>query len=249
MNRSVVVLLVSLAACSGPARLAPPTPVPDSATTADDVLARLPTPDSLWTTLRIRAQLAFSAPDGGGSYASEILARREDSILVRLRLPLGIEAARVLITPDSVLFLDRVNGRLYSGNRASGLLPAGLHADDLTAAFFGFDVPTRGHWELTRDSTLLRLERGNAIETILVDPARWRMVARDLRTGDGTLLESRRYMDFESYDGLVLPRRIITMRPLEDSRASFTVRSVERVTEDVSFGLGIPPAIRRIRVY
>ena len=112
---ALVAAALLLASCRTGRVAAPPVPsgFPDHA--AGEVLARLPTPDSLWSSFRIEAALAFATPEGSGSFSAHILVRRPDSVLVRIRAPLGIEVARALITRDSLLMYDRVERVLYEG--------------------------------------------------------------------------------------------------------------------------------------
>ena len=241
-----LVLLGVLASCRT-VRL-PSAPLPDGFPdhSAAQVLSHLPTPDSLWDTFRVEAALAFATPEGSGSFSADILVRRPDSVLVRIRAPLGIEVARALVTPDSIFLYDRVERTLYSGSADSDLLPAGLHSADLSAAFFGFDPVPAGDWSSSADSLIYRLERTDGSVTLLVEPRWWRVTARDARDGSGTVTERRRFTEFERFEGLVLPRRIVTIRPVEGTRASFFVRKVETHPADTRMDLGVRPDARRI---
>jgi len=236
------------ASCSGLRPLAGslPSRFPDHG--APDILGALPTADSLWPAFRVQAALAFATPEESGSFAADILVRRPDSVLVRMKAPLGIEVARALVTADSVFLYDRVAKVLYAGPSDSGLLPAGLHAADLAAAFFGFDAPAPGGWTVYADSAAYHLDRNgpHGSEHLVVDPRFWRIVARDRETASGEVEERRRFSEFDRFGGLVLPRRIVTLRPLEGTRASFYVRKVEPHPADTSMDLGIRAGTRRV---
>lgn len=244
----LLVAVGSLASCRATRPPTAPLPAGFPHHAAPEVLALLPSPDSLWSTFRIEAALAFATPEGSGSFSAHILVRRPDSVLVRIRAPLGIEVARALITPDSVLLYDRVERTLYAGPSDADLLPAGLHASDLSAAFFGFDRPQGGDWTIRPDSLLYRLERGDDSETLLVDPRWWRITARDTRDATGTVTERRRFTEFTRYGNLVVPRRIVTLRPVEGTRASFFVRKVEPYPTDTDMDLGVRSDARRIAI-
>lgn len=237
------------AGCAATARL--PDPAPDAAPTRDtatDVLARLPTADSLWAFFHVEARLSFSTSQGRGSVSADIHVRPGDTVYVTLTAPLGIEAGRALVTRDSVHFHDRVAGVVYSGDRDSGLLPAGWQASALASSFFGFDVPTGKDWQIEPDSGYVRLERLDGSETLLVDAALNRITLHDLRDRSGTVVESRRYTDFERFAGRWLPRRIVTMRPTDSARASFQVRHVEPEPSDTPVPFVFAADLERIQV-
>ncbi len=240
---------VVLASCRTGRVAAPPVAAgfPDHA--AAEVLGRLPTPDSLWTRFRIEAALAFATPEGSGSFSAHILVHRPDSVLVRIRAPLGIEVARALVTRDSLLMYDRVERVLYEGPSDSRLLPAGLHASDLSAAFFGFEPVPAGPWTITADSLVYRLQDTDGRVSLLVDPAWWRIAALDTRDPSGEIVERRRFSEFERYGDLVVPRRIVTLRPQEETRASFFVRKVEPYPADTDMDLGVRRDARRIAIH
>lgn len=226
--RPFIISILLATGCTATRQLPVPDPDPPPARgSAAEVLGRLPAADSLWAFFRVDARLSYSAPQGRGTVSAEIHARPGDTVYVTLRAPLGIEVGRALVTRDSIHFHDRVAGVLYSGDRDSGLLPAGWQAARLGPAFFGFDPPEGGDWQIESDSGLVRLERAGGRETLLVDPSLNRITLHDVRDGTGTVVESRRYTDFERFAGRWLPRRIVTMRPAEEARASFQVRNVE----------------------
>lgn len=250
MNRPVVLLLLAagLAGCAAPARIAAPavpaTPDGDAAT----VLGRLPTADSLWPAFRIEARLSWSTPDFGETVSSDIRVRGRDTLWVRLRGPLGIEAARALVTRDSIYLHDRLADRLYVGDRSSGLLPAGLAEGFLAASFFGFDPPRAVGFSVVPDSAYVRLERADGTETVLVDRSVHRMVLHERRAPSGGVLESRRFGSFDRFSGLVLPRRIVAVRPPDSVRATFVVRSVEPEPAGSPDPFDFPPDLVRRRV-
>lgn len=228
-----------------------PGPAPETSPTGDtatDVLARLPTADSLWAFFRVEARLSFSTPQGRGTVSADLHVRPGDTVYVTLTAPLGIEAGRALVTRDSVHFHDRVAGVVYSGDGDSGLLPAGWQASALAPAFFGFDPPTGKDWQIEPDSAYVRLERLDGSETLLVDAALNRITLHDLRDRTGTVVESRRYTDFERFDGRWLPRRIVTMRPADSARASFQVRNVEPESYDTPVPFVFAADLERIQV-
>lgn len=241
-------LAVVLASCRtvGPVAHALPEGFPDHS--VQEILARLPAADSLWAVFRVDASLAFATPEGSGSFSADIVVRRPDSILLRVKAPLGIEVARALVTRDSLLLYDRVQRTLYAGPADSELLPAGLRSSDLSAAFFGFDPVPAGPWSVRADSLLYRLEREDGDVLLLVDPATWRVTARDTRARSGEILERRRFTEFVRYGGLILPRRIVTVRPPEGTRASFFVRNVEPFPADTDMDLGVRPDARRVAI-
>ena len=238
--------------CAGsrPALEIPPSEgFPDHS--AAEFQARLPTPDTLWNSIEADLSIAYSIPGDRGSLNARIAYRRADSVLIRFRAPLGIEVSRALVTGDSVFVYDRVARKLYYGLRgvAEQMLPIGFWRSDVAAAVFGYEELGDAGWSVTADEASYILTSSDRSRTVIVDPGVWRVVASDTIGPEGTIVDQRRFAEFDRVEGLVIPRRIVTSRPDEDVRASISIRRLVPEPRDLSFDLGLRQDVERIPVY
>ncbi|MBO6575605.1 MAG: DUF4292 domain-containing protein [Rhodothermales bacterium] len=243
-------LAVLAVGCSGSRQVAyipPSAGFPNHS--VEEIVQRLPPPDSLWGSFAGDLAIAYSMPGDRGTVNARVSYRRADSVLMRFRAPLGLEVSRALVTQDSMFVYDRVARKLYVGERgvADAMLPIGFWRSDVAAAVFGFETLDAGGWELSTDSTWYVLTRGD--RTVIVDPGPWRIIASDTRDASGMLVDQRRFTDFERIDGLYVPRRIVTSRPDQDVRASITIRRLTPDPDRLSFDLGLRSDVERVPVY
>ncbi len=248
---ALVPLILGLTACTGAREAALPTPDGFPNHSAEEIIARLPVPDSLWSSFTGDLSVAYSVPGDRGTLNARIAYRRADSVLIRFRAPLGIEVSRALVTPDSMFVYDRLEKKLFYGLRgvAERMLPIGFWRSDIAAAVFGYDDLSGERWTVSLDDQYYVLRNLDNTRQVIVDPKRWRIIAADRRDATGTVLEQRRFTDFERTEGRYLPRRIVTSRPNEEVRASISIRRIRPDPEELSFDLGLRSDVQRIPVY
>jgi len=100
---------------------------------ANEIVARLPPFPAALDTLYAEADVQVSTPEENGRFRARIAYRRADSMLIRVRFPLGIEGARVLVTPDSAFVYDRIEKQLIAGTpeSVSRVLPVAVAGTNL----------------------------------------------------------------------------------------------------------------------
>jgi hypothetical protein len=220
--------------------------------TAAQIVERLPTWPAALDTLYAEADVQVSSPEEKGRFGARIAYRRADSMLIRVRFPLGIEGARVLVTPDSAFVYDRIEKQVIAGTpeSVSAVLPvavAGTNLVELATGFFDPGDPSR--WILVDDSLRIVLERTDGLVRLMIDPERWRVILLQIRTAEGMILEERRYMDFALFNKTVLPRRMTLSRPPEDTRLMMALRKLDPSPGELSFGLDVSSNARRIQLH
>lgn len=206
-------------------------------------------PESLFA-YRAKASLAIQTPDQSGQFTADMRKNAGDSLYVGISPGLGIEAARALVTPDSFYFFDRIKNRFVYGsmNEAGSYLPQPFASEDLFDNLLGLIRPPADvSWRIHADSSYYYLIAPSGLTTYTVDPAFWRITRLTERQDDGTLLEQRSFSEFDSFDGVVLPRKVEFNRPLEESRASIYYRSLSLNPEGLSFDLGVRDSAQRVQ--
>lgn len=203
--------------------------------------------DSL-RSLRVRAALSLSTPDRSGRFSAEIRERRDDSLYISLSPGLGIEAARVLVTPDSVFLYDRMENQLTFGSieEAGSLLPIPVDLGSLFQNLAGTIVPrVDSEWTVTPDSVSYHLLSPDETRLYVVDPRIWRVIRYEERTTTGQLVEERIFYAFAPVGGIYVPQQIRFRRPLEESTVALTYRRVEVNPDGLSFDLNVRSDTRR----
>lgn len=219
--------------------------------TAAEIVDRLPSYPAELDTLEAEADVQVSAPEENGRFRARIAYRRADSMLIRVRFPLGIEGARVLVTPDSAFVYDRIEKQLIAGTpeTISAALPVAVAGTDLVDMATGFYEPDpAAEWRIAADSVQLVLERMDGRVRMIIDPDRWRVTHLQLRSSEGTILEERWYMNFTLFNQILLPRRMALSRPSEDTRLTMVLRDLDASPGTMSFDLDVDSDVRRIRL-
>lgn len=203
--------------------------------------------DSL-RALRVRAALSLSTPERSGRFSADIRERRDDSLYISLSPGLGIEAARVLVTPDSVFLYDRMENQLTYGaiEEAGSLLPIPVDLGSLFQNLAGTLVPrVDAEWRVLADSTTYQLLSPDETRLYVVDPRIWRVIRYEERTLGGQLIEERIFSAFAPVEGIYVPQQLRFRRPFEESTVALTYRRLEVNPDGMSFDLNLRSDTRR----
>lgn len=255
-NFFLVALLLTtvLSACRSSA---PPAATPTGARgnfpnhTISEILGHLPERPDDFSELYAETSVSLSSPDEKGQFTTRITYRDGDSLLIRVRVKLGIEAARVLITGDSAFVFNRLDNEVILGRSESiaPLLPGAVFGTDLVDAALGYIEPDPSvDWRIESDSLRYSLISPDATTRYVVDPDFWRVIHIEKKDSEGTIVEQRWYNDFRLYNQHMLPRRLQLSRPPEDTRLSMSLLKMDTSPKNISFHLGIKNDTRRIPV-
>ena len=73
-----------------------------------------------------KANVDLELPGGGKSFKAQVRSVQDSAAWVSIVPALGIEVARVLLTPDSLKMMDKVNDQFFSGDTAAARIKFGL---------------------------------------------------------------------------------------------------------------------------
>lgn len=245
-----LIILLALAGCAGP------RPSIETELPADFPFHRVEqiqqniilTSDTLHA-FRGRASFSVSAPEQGGRFTAEIKSQRGDSLYMSISPGLGIEAARALVTQDSVFLYDRIKNTLSYGSLkdASTILSIPVSAEDLFRNLLGILVPDpEVEWSLEADSAFYYLDNPTQTLRYVIDPSLWRVVRYVEYAASGDLVEERIFSDFDVFDGVYLPRRVIFRRPGNHTVASLYYRNLDLNPDQLSFELNVRTSTKRV---
>lgn len=252
---ALIVLGGLLAGCAGSKSVVdrPPTELPPgfpnhSARFVQRAVAA--TADSL-DAFEASGRLELHRPDDRSAYKAHVQQRANDSLLVSLSPGWGIVAARALATHDSVFVYDRFHHRLYYGTvgNVQRVLPELASVSTLFNNLTGTVVPAdRRRWRIRADSSryILTAEAGFRQYRAVVEPRMWRVVRYEVRTRDGTMIETREFSDFRRIDGVYMPHRIEVHRPRRKTRLIVEYDSIQPNPGALAFSFPVAPGAERI---
>jgi hypothetical protein len=168
--------------------------------------------------------------------------RRDDSLYLSISPGLGIEAVRLLVTPDSAFVYDRIDNRVRYGSSedAAAILPVPIGMDVLASAILGRTVPDASvAWQVAAEDDRYVLTSPANDEQYVVDPTLWRVVSYERRDSAGRLVEERRFEDYSAVDDVVLPRRLVFQLPEEETTVVLTYRDIDVNPSGLSFDLRV----------
>ncbi len=197
------------------------------------------------------ARLTLDTPQRSGTFSAEIRHRRNGPLYVSISPGLGIEAVRLLLTPDSFFVYDRINNRLTYGaiEDAAARLPAPLLLDRTFETLLGLLAPSASvDWQLSADSSYYRLRAPDGARAYTVDPAFWRVTRYADFAPAGTLVEERTFSAFDIFEGIYLPRRVALRRPSEEARVVLYYERLRLNPPDLSFDLDVADSAERIPI-
>ena len=196
-----------------------------------------------------RADLSVRSPAFSGRATARIKHRRNDSLLVMLRsATLGIEAARILSTPDSFFYYNRIAKQLTYGSAddASQFLPGFLAGEEIFPQLLGMLSPESGAgWTLDADTTHYSLRDEASGRRYIIDPAIWRVIHYEHRLPSGALVEAITFADFFTVSGVYVPRRIIMRRPMAQTNAALYYRELALNPPALDLSLRAPRDVKR----
>ncbi|WP_051141378.1 DUF4292 domain-containing protein [Salisaeta longa] len=252
--RWLLVLCVStllLLACSGPREARAPRPASFPNHTTAQIHQRVAAGTDSLRTLQAEARVRIDAPARDGSFTARIRQDRADSLYMSLHAFLGIEAGRMLLTPDSFYVYNRLDNQLLYGTvqEAQSFLPVPVATRALFANMTGLLAPPAGGGWTTAvgpDSLNYVITAPSGCCTYTVDPTRWRVLRYVERSADGAIVEERRFGDFATVGGVVVPQSITFRRPADGTRAQIAYKEMRFNTALPPFRLTVDGDVQRL---
>ncbi len=235
---------LSLAGCSSSSTTTDPGTLPDAFPThsADQIRELIQTPSDTIQTFSADARMRIRSPEENRSFNANVRHRRADSLFMRFSL-FGVEGARILLTPDSAFVYDSRKNSLRAGplSEAEALFPAPLRSNEVFENMLGIVAPDPDvEWRVEADGSLYYLEDPSGRRRWTVDPTRWRVVRYERENAEGTIIETRRFSDFQSVGGVLVPHQVMFHRPQDDLLARINYETIHLNPSDLSFDLGVP---------
>jgi hypothetical protein len=84
--------------------------------TTEQIITKLKENEFQFDGLSIKANIEYNADGKKNSFKSTLRIKKDSAIWVSITPIMGIEVARALITPDTVLMVDRIHATYFSGS-------------------------------------------------------------------------------------------------------------------------------------
>lgn len=207
-------------------------------------------PDELdFNYLKIKSKVAFSSPDLSQTFPATIHVKKDSIIWISVAI--GLEVARGIITPDSAIFLDRLNRNVYQfgyqelsefmGFEVSfdlvqallvGNMPIYVREEDVVTAMGGFITVKQNIGELAVENTIDEL-----INKLT------RVLAQRANTPNRLTIT---YADFTETENGKIPQRIntrvekISTEPEATTSITIEHSKFEFLERDLRFPFNVP---------
>jgi len=233
-----------LAGCAGPAATTDSAPLPEAFPnhSAQQIRSLVAAEGDTVDSFAAKARVTLRSPEDNQSGSARVRQRRSDSLFMNFS-KFGIEGARLLLTPDSILYFDTRKNVLRTGSIAAAqrLLPAPLTSGEVFQNLLGLLRPeSTVDWSVEADSSYYYLRDPSGRTQITVDPARWRIIRYARETEAGDVLDERLFTDFRRVEGLLLPQRVIFRRPADGILAVLRYQEIDLNPSELSLGLDVP---------
>jgi hypothetical protein len=218
---------------------------------SDKDLASFSTDDFSFDYFQSKVKIRFNSPDQNLSSAATIRMKSDSIIWISLAPALGIELARGIITPDTIIFIDRFNREVYHYNFDQlsrmfnfpvnfkilqsvvvGNMPLPLQMGDMADKEMGKFILTqqRGPIQLVSevDNSSRKLEK---------------MLMTEQPSGSQMRIQ---YSDFNKLDSEVFPNTgsiVISYKTsagVEETKVQIEHNKVERLKNPISFPFSVP---------
>ncbi|MEM0962891.1 MAG: DUF4292 domain-containing protein [Bacteroidota bacterium] len=190
------------------------TPVGYPNHTVEQIIAAVEASVAPVRSIAADGDLSFTSPNESQNASFSLRSRLSDTTVVTVRGPLGIQAGRALVTPDSVFLVNSLVREFAIGpiTAADALVPGASLDARVSRAVLGLLIPEDDvAWSLVAEDGRYRLTGRLAAGTSRaydVDPSIWRVVrVIEFDTG-GRQSGTQEASAFDTVDGVVLPRRI-----------------------------------------
>jgi len=109
-------LVATLSSCSNERRLAKGKPLRNL--NANQVLTNFEEAECQWEWIGMKINVAVDSPEGSQSFKATVRMAKDSAIWMSISPALGVEGARILLSPDSVQFFSKIPGNkfYYTGN-------------------------------------------------------------------------------------------------------------------------------------
>lgn len=161
--------------------------------------------------------------------SGNIRIKKDSAIYISVAPILGIELARLLVTPDSVHFLNRMEGTYFEGevDFLNNLLNTRMDFHMLQALLVGNDFshfPVENYELSMQQEQLLLKRRGRVRQNILLDPVSYKIKENHVLDQQANISIRAIYNRHQEVDGQELPQELVLTLTEDNKRSELSFR-------------------------
>jgi len=187
----------------------------------------------------------------------DLTMRKPDSVLVKIEGPFGIDVGSALVTREKLLFYYSFQNRLVEGPTNAANLDKIFHIplnfDDVLNLFTGGfflseDRTDPSVFTIEEDQFVLKYNSYNGTRTYWIDPQTMQIVKIHHLDGNGKLALEQLFSNFETVNGVVVPRYIRVTMMRERRRVSIAYSDLVMNPSYLDFRFDVPQNASRSRL-
>lgn len=224
----LLIFLMTMAAC-GPVRevVTPEPEVVDP--TVSRTVSAMAEKEAVFDFFSTRFSGNVNIDNDNYSVSGTIRIKKDSAIYISVSPILGIELARLLVTPDSVHFVNRMEGTYFEGDVEflNSLLNTRMDFHMLQALLVGNDFSrfSAENFELSQEREKLLLKgRGSVQQNILLDPASYKIMENHVYDQQANISIRAAYNRHQDLDGQELPQELVLTLTEGNTRSELSVR-------------------------
>ncbi|MGE5425039.1 MAG: DUF4292 domain-containing protein [Syntrophothermus sp.] len=259
--------LVLLSSCSTSRKVT--RVAPDKNISVDQLFSRLKENELKFNTFTAKFDAEYENKKQTNSFGGTIRIRKDSLIWLSFSPVLGIEVFRMMVTQDSVKFINRMNNTYFVGDYeyVNKFLNTNIDFDILQSFLIGNDLSfyENGKFRITSDNELYKLSTAertklkkfvrNAqenirilIQNIWIEPEHYKIIRADVKEirKDNVKLEAS-YDAFENVDGQLFPKEMIFDISAENRLHVDVKFNKININTSLSFPFKIPADFREVK--
>lgn len=206
-----------------------------------------------FSTLYIKAAVDYEDEKQSQHVTAEVKIKKNEMILVSVRF-IGITMAKALITPTSVKYYDKINGKFFEGNYSalSQWLGTDLDFQKVQNMLLGqaFDDLKNGKYTATIEDKLYKLEdhsEANTVKTYSFEAERFLLKMQQIEQKTQQRAVMVFYPNYAETAQILLPTGLVIDAVQEKGKTSIKVDyNNTSFNEELSFPYSVPDGYERI---
>lgn len=184
-------------------------------------------------TLDGTANITLDTPEYSGKFSADVLLQGNDSLLLTVTGPLGLRVGKVFATGERFVFYNQVMNQFMVGTQQDfedmNFMQFPLELSRLRNVFSAqdqFGILKKETYEMRDGALYVETANGTLRYHIWFDPGHLHITKIEYYDGN-QLLFYKEYERFETYNGVVFPRMIHFIRPMEKQGVSVYFSNLE----------------------
>ncbi|MBD3225853.1 MAG: DUF4292 domain-containing protein [Caldithrix sp.] len=172
-------------------------------------------------TLAGDARITLDSPAYSGNFNSNLKLKGEDSLLITVTGPLGVDMGKVFIGAERFIFYNQMQNQFYTGSTSDfagkNFLQFPVDISQLRSVFLAqdaFNVLKKNRFEVRDNQYYLEASNNQRNYHIWFDP-RYLLISRIEYREQDELIHYKEYNQYQNVDGVFFPQSINFVKPYE----------------------------------